>query len=206
MDLGEVYEMVGHAVAAGKSTPEAMAELMASCNNEAPSPAWQQIAALDFAQGGQVMADWLRDTLTHEPPSEDIQAFFFGLFTTDADGGASYAQLYVCGSDCYDPDDETGDWVCDPAYFPEGRYAPRALYQEIDALLASDKTAFDFGEEAVILGYTALVVRDLMHAIEPSLLLGDTEDRHVAIGYDDGDVLVIGRVTRNGFEPPVMAE
>jgi len=51
------------------------------------------------------------------------------------------------------------------------------------------------------LGYGAFAVRALLAAIEPSLILGESESLGIAVGFDSGDSILIGELTEQGLGP-----
>src|SRR5205085_8479440 len=102
---------------------------------------------------------------TDEPPEIEIDAYWFGIFNPSQDGLES-CDLYIAGSDHFDPDDRTADWAVNPSYFPVGRYADSVVLAALHQILGSaDDNAFTFGDYALCLGYACLVVAEICTAV-----------------------------------------
>src|SRR3954452_20383625 len=68
---------------------------------------------------------WWQSLLAGDPPSEDTQALWFGLFESE-----SRTLFYVQGYTDFDEDDETAEWATDePSWTPEARYIELASLQ-----------------------------------------------------------------------------
>ena len=142
------------------------------------------VATLDFDRAVEEIEKWFVALLKMEPPPLKIRALSFGL--VEAGRGC---QLYVCGADKYDADDCA--WACDPAWWPEGRYAPSG---ELSALWQPLKKA---GEEPwiVVQAIVIVLVRAMFeaHGVEFGKLF-KRKNLFVASGFDDGDLYTIRTV------------
>src|SRR5262245_15187147 len=116
------YIYIEQVVRSGSTVSRGMAALITYCEENRPSPVWQEMRKLDFEGELPHLRAWLGDVLASEPPGAEIQAYWFGLFNYLEDGVES-CDLYVAGSDHFDPDDLSPDWAVNPSYFPEGKYA-----------------------------------------------------------------------------------
>lgn len=70
------------------------------------------------ADAASIRSQVLR-VLRDEPPPR-MDAFSFGLFDCEERKGAEAIGFYVAGVEGFDPED--ADSLCDPAWFPEGRF------------------------------------------------------------------------------------
>ncbi|WP_433335426.1 hypothetical protein [Spirillospora sp. CA-294931] len=95
------------------------------------------------------------------PPT--IRALWFGLAATDTGW-----DLYVTGCDVFDPDDDLGDWACDPTWWPDNNSVPLPGTTE-DPLEHAAKLVYALSPEESW----------------PSPLQG------IAVGYDDGDFTLV---------------
>lgn len=199
-DFDFVDEQLSAALAESINVQDGMQRLLAVCAGSTPSPAWQGLTALDFAQDRQVYLNWLRTLLTNEPPDDTIKAFLFGLMTADINYRETWL-IYLVGADEYDPNDDTGDWACDPVYSPDGRYITSpAVMAMHDALADADADAAWLGEMLLFQGYAALLLRDICPAVGAPLFLGGCSERVVAYGFDDGEVHILGVMTPDGWQ------
>jgi hypothetical protein len=161
---------------------------------------WKAFADLDYENDRSILERWLTSVLKKEPPAGEISAFWFGLFNPVDRKGKVSCCLYIAGSNTFNGNVDD-DWPCDPAYFPEGRYSDSKVLSEVYAgLREMHDEAKLLGEYLLCLGYSALVVLDLLSAVDRSLVLGRRKSRAVAVGFDEGDSLFFGSLTRKGWE------
>jgi hypothetical protein len=175
-----------------------MEVLTAYCEENYPGAAWSDIRRLDFDADLANLRRWLVNVLSTEPPSSKIEAFWFGLFNPVQDGFES-CDMYIAGSDHFDSDDELAGWAVSPAYFPEGRYADSVALAALHRAMPSAGDAAAFGDYALCLGYACLAVADICAAVDPAVLLGSTESRAVAVGFDEGDSILLGTIDSDGL-------
>jgi hypothetical protein len=186
----------------GAPVRQGFQELVGACAAEAPDPAWDELRGLDLDADVARLRDWLTDLLISEPPGPSIVAFWFGLFEEMEADGEETCRLYVSGSPRFDE----RDWACwdDDSYLHEGRYAGSQVLQSLHQLLAAGgEAARDAGGVVLPLGYAGLAVTELCRTVDPGLLLGAAESRHVAVGWDSGDCIVLGTVRRDGWRANV---
>ena len=103
-------------------------------------------------------------------------------------------ELYICGSNLYDPNEPDDDWPCDPIYFPNRRYAQSGILREIHEIVSQFDDSLNgvLAEHIVLgLGYAGLAVRDLCRTIPRKLLLGKRASRAVAVAIDDGPIIML---------------
>lgn len=116
-----------------------------------------------------IISKWVSELIEGETLPEDIVALNFGLYETPK----GYC-IYLVGSEEYDEEDE--DWACNNDYEPEENgFMEMLMDGEVD---------WEF----------------LLEGVKDSLkwLLENNEDfknwvgdRHVATGFDDGDLILI---------------
>ncbi|MBI1322841.1 hypothetical protein GC170_06615 [bacterium] len=125
------------------------------------------------------------------------------------DGRTPVADIYVCGSERFDPDPRDNHWAVGPACWPDNRYADSAVLAEVyriayrtgargpeqKACLGND------AEYPLVLGYGAFVVRELLGQVESSLVLCRSDSIGVAVGFDSGDFVLLGKLTTDGLKP-----
>lgn len=137
----------------------------------------------DVASVGQQLAEIFRQ----DPPPDDIDAFWFGLFDGFDEDGSERIGYYVAGVRGFDPDDE--DSVCFPAWSPdEGYLASSALAAIKEAEL--DASRRDADDERDWIGYAGqLGAALLVSRFAAAELAGE---RQLVVGFDSGDRVVVG--------------
>lgn len=175
---------------------EGMERLVGYCESHVSSPVWDIIRSLDVDQDVLELGQWLIEVLSAEPPGKTVKALWFGLVNLLQDDTTRYT-LYISGTEEFDTDDPTGDWACDPIYFPDNRYAPSRVLDGISGLLEqTDEDTQAIGEYVLCLGYATLAVRYALQSLTNTITpYGHKEtDQSLlgcAVGFDDGDFLVI---------------
>jgi hypothetical protein len=191
-DFAKAAAYTENVVKSAKSVSAGMTELIDFCETNMPNPVWASIRKLDFESEVTRLHIWLEQVLTQEPPDKEINGFWFGVFNPELEDEQIGCDFYVSGSTRFDPNDETGDWSTweDDSYLPEDRYANSQILNEIYRLVNESGTT-EIGEYILCLGYTGLAVKQLCAALNPALLRGERETRAVAVGFDEGDFIVI---------------
>ena len=199
IDLVKAFNTMQTTVFSADDPRQGMRRLVEYCTELAPGNAWDDLLVLDIEMDSLLLQGWVQKILLAEPPV-DVRAFWFGLFQAELDGGEATYLLYIAGSSEYDSDDETADWACDPDYFPENRYIRSSVLDGIYRFLQGrDEETKLLGEYLLLIGYAGLVLRDILPAVNPHLLLGSAASRVVAVGYDDGDFITLGEITGEGW-------
>jgi hypothetical protein len=175
---------------------DAVVRLVANANE--PRAAWRDFVQFVAAQVGEkssaplrnvdpelevkVVREQLATLFEREPPSTEIDTFYFGLFDALGPDETEEIGFYVSGIQGFDP--ENGDSLCDPAWWPDGRYL------ESDAL-ASVKAgelraaAADCQEERTFLGYAGQLGAALI--VSRFSVAGLAGGRRIVVGFDSGD-------------------
>jgi len=210
--LKDQYAYIQYLIQNKVTVDRGMASIVGICRRLYPHSVWDAIAKLDYQADLTALSAWLTNLLSTEPPQKKIKAYYFGLYTESADEG-SYCRLYLCGTEQFDPDDDSGDWACSPAYWPKKRYADSQVLRSISRLLRENsKTPEDHSnyiqaDYLLCLGYATLATMYLAQTIQPELWLvapsgNNISSRAIAVGFDEGNILHIGMVTRQGWQLP----
>lgn len=107
---------------------------------------------------------------------ETIAGLWFGLFSAAQQDGRAVTTLFVVGTAAFDADDEAADWAASEyVWQPEGRYV------ELPELAALPSSPYE-----APLAHVA----NVLTAVRPWQHLSGVG---AAVGYDDGDFLVLHR-------------
>ncbi len=199
-DFAKAAEHTEHVAKSASSISSGMTQLLDYCEAISPSPAWSSIRRLDFEDDSADLRLWLEKVLSSEPPSQEVNAFWFGLFNPVLDNGETSCGLYVSGSTSFDPEDETAEWAVPTgdSYLPEGRYAHSRVLGDAYRLVNKNGVA-DIGEYVLCLGYASLAVRTISRSLSPKLLLGRRKSRAIAVGFDSGDFIILDDISTQRF-------
>ena len=197
-DIAKSYDAVVTVLASDATVADGMARLIDFCDDQESWRGWSALRKLDFAADEKRLKRWLQGVLTKEPPQKSIKAFWFGLFNPIVEDKATCG-IYIAGSKNFDAADETFDWACSPDYSPKGRYAKSQVLDEIYRKVGKAKgSVSEYGEYVLCLGFGGLIINTLANTIDAETWLGNSMARAVAIGFDSGDGILLGSITKTG--------
>ncbi|WP_309897151.1 hypothetical protein [Archangium sp.] len=198
VNKAKAYEEIQILVRSECSVAEAMDHIVAHCERQHPHPDWKRLRALDVDRDVQHLARWLTHLFETEAPPVEMTGFWFGLFNPYR-GGKPSADLYVAGNP-YDA--RNGDWPCNPAWFPQGRYAQSQVLADIYSIAYEHSEGALMNEAAypLTLAFAALSVRTLAQKLDRRLLLAGAPERTFVVGFDSGDEMVLGKLHLGGFD------
>ncbi len=196
----------------GTPVPETFKEIASLVLPSLPEATRNLVATLDAEEDVEALCEQFAHVLTSEPPSLDVNGFFFGLAEMvfgDAEGnppgGETHPEhtLYICGSMRFDPSDM--DWPCGPEWWPEERYFQIPSFKALsDHCATLDYDAAWLVACGLIEPLSIALVGEACRRIGPKDLLLDAPFRGIGSGYDGGDLRDVGVVTRDGFASPAL--
>jgi len=206
----EAFDQIEDTIKSTSSVMEGMRRLLDYCDGNLRNPLWINVRNLDFESDITNLRFWLENVLSNEPPSQEINGFWFGLYNPVLDNGEVSCRLYISGSTKFNREDETGDWAAwdNSSYLPEGRYANSKVLHEIFRLIENVRERFHLhnqnadyfveeinglenGEYLLCFGYACLAVKAICGSINPKLLFGERDNRAVVVGFDSGDWIIL---------------
>ncbi|MEM6676044.1 MAG: hypothetical protein AAF726_24555 [Planctomycetota bacterium] len=145
------------------------------------------IREVDLLSDVLSVRDQLSVLLESEPPPSAIEALYFGLFDAVSENDVEEIGYYVAGIERFDPAD--GESLCDPAWWPDGRYLVSSALQavksaELNAAAADQLSESEFLAYAGQLGAGLIVTRFSIRGLD--------DGRAVVVGFDSGDFATIG--------------
>ncbi len=183
-----------------------MRSLIDQCAAGRSHPDWARLRSLPYSDLAPLF-EWVQRPFREEPPARPLQGLWFGLFNPCPDGRTPVADIYVCGSERFDPNPLDNSWAVGPDWWPDARYAESSVLADIyriayrqGARVAEQKDCLgNDAEYPLCLGYGAFAVRELLEQVEPSLILGESDSLGVAVGFDSGDFVLLGEFGPAGF-------
>lgn len=161
------------------------------CESRHPHPSWTVLRALDIESELVRCRKWFIELLDAEPPPAGITGFYFGIFDV-AEEDAIRTELYAAGGQ-----HEEDDWVCRlrRGWWPEGRYANSRYLAQVYAIAHSEGGLENEADYPLGLAFALVVARELA-----ALLVPQTGERWVAAGFDEGDILELGKIGPEGLK------
>ena len=208
LDLQQMHGWIEGELARRASVAESMANLIDQCEAAHRHPDWAKLRAMPYADMSSLL-EWVQRPFREEPPEVPLKGLWFGLFNPCPDGRTPVADIYICGSERFDPDPHDNSWAVGPDWWPDARYASSAVLADVyriayrqDAPVAEQKSCLgNDAEFPLCLGYGAFAVRDLLGQVKPSLVLGESDSLGIAVGFDSGDFILLGELTSDGLAP-----
>jgi hypothetical protein len=208
VDLGQMHGWIVDELTHHRPVSESMASLIDQCGAAHPHPDWANLRSLPYADLSE-LHEWVQGPFREEPPEMLLKGLWFGLFNPCPDGHTPVADIYVCGSERFDPDPHDNRWAVDPDWWPVARFANSAVladiyriaYRQGSRVPEQKECLGNDAEYPLVLGYGVFAVRELLGQIEPLLLLGRADSLGVAVGFDSGDFVLLGELTSGGLKP-----
>ena len=208
LDLGQAYDWIVAEVARKRPVAESMAALIDRCGAALPHPDWAKLRRLPYGDLSS-MVRWLERAFREEPPEVPLKGLWFGLFNPCPDGRTPVADMYVSRSQRFDASADDVSWAVGAEWWPDVQYANstvlaaiyRTAYPQAASPLERDECLANDAEYTLVLGYAAFAVREVLGQVEPSLVLGRSEELGIAVGWDSGDAVVLGRLRTDGLVP-----
>lgn len=177
---------------------EKMADLIDVCEGQRRHADWIAMKQLPFDQDVSRIAQWWRGLLEEEPPELKLEGLWFGLFNPVLPDGSATADIHVSGSAAFDADDDTFEWAADIDYVPVNAEAKSQVLAHIyEWAHRSDTALHNVAEYPLALGFAAFAISQALRSVSnvPAALA----NVGVAVGFDSGDGLLLGRLTPHGF-------
>jgi hypothetical protein len=178
------------------------------CEREYPHSGWSALRSIDYTADAAALGVWFNHTLSSEPPSAPLRALYFAVCQPILESGEVTDDIGLVGTAEYEPEDINMEWIFSRHYFPQSYASSAALHElygvahgthdfgvEIKGVLAND------AEWPVGLAYVVLATRAVLQGRTVADLPTDSKQVGIAAGWGEGDLLLIGDVTENGFVP-----
>jgi len=197
LDLAKAHGWVAAEVRDSRPVDDSMQRIIAQCAAAAPHRDWDRLSALDFDDVGP-LREWIETSLVDEAPDAPLHGLWFGIFNPVYGDGPT-ADFYISGTDRFDPNPDSNEWAGGPAWWPESRYAHSEIMSAIYRIAYKKGGLGNDAEYPLCLAYTALAIREVLNVLDARLVLKAVGPVGVAVGFDSGDFLLLGRYTRDGL-------
>ena len=198
LNLASMHAFIAKEVASKRTLRSSMDRVIARCAGKTPHLDWKELAALPYEDLSK-LRKWIQRPFRLEPSRMPLKGLWFGLFNPIYRGKA-VAELYVCGSKRFHRKPIDNSWAVGPDWWPEERYSHSMLLAKLYAIAYRDGGLGNDAEYPLCLAYGSLAVRDLVRSIDPAVFLGVSKSLGIAVGFDSGDFVLIGRLSHRGVE------
>ncbi|MDP8942846.1 MAG: hypothetical protein M3N16_01795 [Actinomycetota bacterium] len=202
--LDRLFERIEAVVRSTCTVEEGMFRVIDFCSEARPHGDWRRFREqLNFDDDLRRLTDWLRTVFSNQPPPEEIDGLWFGLFEPVEDGEPTRDMDVAGGTGARNDPDR---WAERLTWTPKAAHARsqvlHGIYQIAYDGLESDGWVEGLGNEAehpLCLTYAGLAVRWLASTSLSELLLGRATERVIEVGFNDGDLLHLGTLTPEGW-------
>lgn len=198
MDYLAFFELLEKQVHSDVSIQTGIENIISFCSSENSHDDWNKLGSFDY-QETEELDIGIRELFKNDPPADTTAGLWFGIFNPVDENDQTVADFYVSGSDRFDPDPEDNSWAVGPDWWPENRYANSRILSAIYRIAYSEGGLGNDAEYPLCLAYTCLVVRDLLNHNSDLICRCSKQHMGVAAGFDSGDFLLLGKLTRQGL-------
>lgn len=197
LDLASSYNWIICELAESRGIGETMQRMIGRCREACPHPDWNELARLTYEDTADLQ-DWLYRQFQLYPPRKPLAGLWFGLFNPIYDQG-TVADIYVCGTKQFTPNPSDCQWAVGATWRPKGRYAHSKTLANIYQIAYRENGLGNDAEYPLCLMYGAAVVRELLNSPNVSNITNKIGTPGVAVGFDSGDFVLLGRLTSSGI-------
>jgi hypothetical protein len=210
-DSLRAWELIQQQLHRDSTVMDCMRAVIGHWECKKPHSAWQQVYAINFDSELSSLRDtWLAKVIREAPPIDfGVTGLWFGLFHPIRDAFGQNAEtvtdFYIAGSTAVELD-EKGDWATEIQYAPASGYAESKVLAAIHRVMYEKSDQFGKAFEYSCPAYVAFVLKHLFGEVDRSLIVESGNSVRIAMGWDAGDFLCIGTLTREGFHQRDVAD
>jgi hypothetical protein len=199
LNLAAMHGFVRKELLSKRSLRESMDRIIARCARGVPHEDWEKLRILPYDDLDD-LREWIEKPFRYEPSSKKLAGLWFGLFNPVYEQMA-VADIYVCGSTRFDANPADNSWAGGPDWWPEDRYAHSPVLARIYKIAYRKSGLGNNAEYPLCLAYGGLAVGDLLRACDPAEFLGRSPSLGIAVGFDSGDFVLVGSLSKSGLTP-----
>ena len=194
-----VSERLLDLLGARTTVSELMAEIIGVCQDSFAHADWTRLAALDWSADAEQVRRWVPRLLDQEPPQSELAGLWFGL-VNPITAGTVRSDIHLVGTRDYDPDDADYEWTLTGIYYPDAYANPSCLEQLYAIAYENEHGLRNDAEWALALAFGCAATAYALEPLSAVSVSAGGRRVGVAAGFDDGDFLALGELTRDGFE------
>lgn len=184
-------------VAAGNSIADVVADILRLAAEEAPSEAWDRLAALDPAADVATAAPWLQRQFENRPMPDDVTGLWFGIYLVRGPVPGRFEAFVALSGDSAWPDTA---WPTKAAWETAG-YPPAAGLRSLLPSTAGDPDEVRaLVRGPVVFAWSLALVAAMVDDLDAAAAVGGRERLGVVVGVPDGDTAVLGELTAGGLD------
>jgi hypothetical protein len=192
---------------------EDMAVIISDCEQLLPHAGWQLLREIDYETDLQILKnEWLQRALIEKPSDFIIQGIWIGIVNYGTEND-EYSDMYFSAGTLCNDEKLDMNWTHQLQYFPKAGFANssalRSIYKiakdigDAESDSGNHYPSTDFGhvaEYTCCLSYAAFAVKYIFQEVDSTLISNGGQSSCIAVGFDSGDALFLGRLTPDNFD------
>lgn len=201
IDVDKYFKVLQEQVRSDQSIVKSMGTIMDFCESDIPHKDWKTVRELEVESEVKRAGKWIPRVLEKDPAPFPIEGIYFGLGEFESKEGIEYADLYFGVMGQCDLEDKEFRWVYgDKRHYPERAYLRSKLLKQIGVTCYGEESGLDVdGQYTFSIAYAALLLTQIMSPNLYGQLNVVTDQVGLLTGFDSGDILRLGTLTRDGF-------
>ena len=198
-DYSLLFQNIIAAVSGGGSFEQRMNALITHCENQIPNKGWSGFREIDYEADNDRLKHWLPLACAEAVPSTLYKGIWFGL-NNPVINGEPTADIYLAASQMFDRG--SIDWAASASFYPVNGYLGSQVLSSIYRLAHSGSGALqNYADYPLVLAYGAMAARAALENTEFSGVFAQLNG--AAVGFDSGDLLILGSFHGGSFETNV---
>ncbi|HET7488786.1 MAG TPA: hypothetical protein VFJ85_12730 [Acidimicrobiales bacterium] len=194
-----LLEAAVSSIAAGKPFSEVVGDVLRLAAEEAPSDAWDALAALDTAADVATATPWLQRQFDNRPMAAEVNGIWFGIFIVRGAGpGRNEAFIGLSGDVGYP--DTTWPSEAKPAWETAGFPPAPGLRSLLPSTAGESDEVRALVAGPVVFAWALGLVAAMADGVDAAAALGDRPVLGVVAGVPGGATAVLGELTAAGFD------
>ena len=199
MDFASLFHVIEEKAHAADDITTAMAAVISQCESMRPHKDWQRLAALPYHET-EALHEWIERPFDYDPPDATTAGLWFGIFNPVSKDGRPVADMYLAGSNRFEASQEDNTWAVDPDWWPRDRRAESTILADIFRIAYADKDGLrNDAEYPLCLAYACFAAKELVSLNAEMIAACSDQQMGVATGFDSGDFILLGELTRQGL-------
>jgi hypothetical protein len=200
-DYKKLYDVLVQMVRSDDAIQHRMLGVIAECESQIPHGDWEQLKSIDFNQEIKALNSWLDQALSDASSTTKFKGLWFGL-SNPYYADEPTADVYVAASPEFNCDDIK--WACNATFYPKNGALRSKVLNSIYRIAydTADGLCND-AEYPLVLAYGAMMARTALEKRKFDSPFDALEG--AAVGFDSGDLLLLGRFADGKFISDVQA-
>jgi hypothetical protein len=197
LSLRKIHSFIVNEVRSARTIQESLERVIEKCETAEPHGDWNDLRNVEIEDSkkfGKRVKNWF----SNKNLKAEISGLWFGIFNP-ANGRWPIADFRVVGCSDFVADTNDNSWASNTRTWSPDSRAFSPVLERYFKIAYRDNGLGNKAEYPLCLAYTTLALRDVFMTSKPSVFLRNSNSVGVAVGFDGGDFIVLGTLTKNGM-------